>query len=295
MRQFLGRDIELISVAAIALATPPRLCVLTGIRLPSYFQIPFGLATHPKTGAPWHLPKLPTQAVSNPGDDEISSVTSESTLPCALESEDPSKPLKSPMRTLSSTHFLASRQVLTHVSSLTPSKYERLMPQRWKHDPSVKLSDIVWREDMDVFVFEILRRNVSKKLSYLASRAAAYIAPCKNYESINAHDQVAVVLWLSKNLDNSIHDERASGDEMSFDGREMGPSTYAMHYYKTHYIPCYNLADLLGPIQLSALRDSRPDHFNNQFAVMKLKRNTVEVQLELWKLLGYMVQNGKCE
>ena len=293
MRQSTGRDIELIGVAAIALATPPRLCILTGIRLPSYFQIPFSLATHPNTGAPWHLPKLPTPAVSNPGDDEISSVTSESTLPCALESEDPSNTLKSPMRTLSSTHFLASRQVLTHVSSLTPPQYERLMPQRWKHDPSVKLSDVVWREDMDVFVLEILRRNVSKKLSYLASRAAAYIAPCKNYDSINNHDQVAVVLWLSKNPNNSIHDERAPGDEMSLDGRGTGPQNYAMHYYKTHYIPCFNLAALLGPIQLSALRDSRSDRFNDHFAVVKLKRNTVEVQLELWKLLGYMVQHGK--
>ena len=233
--------------------------------------------------------------MSSPGDDEISSVASESTLPCALESEDPSKTLKSPMRTLSSTHLLASRQVLTHVSSLTPSKYERLMPQRWKHDPSVKLSDIVWREDMDVFVLENLRRNVSKKLSYLASRAAAYIAPCKNYDSINNHDQVAVVLWLSKNPINSIYDEQASGDEMSFDDGEIGSPTYAMHYYKTHYIPCYNLAALLGPIQLSALRYSRPDHFNDQFAVMKLKRNTVETRLELWKILGYMVQNGKHE
>ena len=169
------------------------------------------------------------------------------------------------------------------------------MPQRWKHDPSVKLSDIVWREDVNVFVLEVLRRNVSKKLSYLASRVAAYIAPCKDYDSINNHDQVAVVLWLSKNPNNSIPDERASGDGMSFGGREMGPPTYAMHYYKNHYIPCYNLATLLGPIQFSALRDSRPDHFNDQFAVLKLKRNTVEVQLGLWKLLGYMVQDGKYE
>ena len=169
------------------------------------------------------------------------------------------------------------------------------MPQRWKHDSSVKLSDIVWREDMDVFVLETLRRNVSKNLAYLASRGAGYIARCKSYDSINNQKQVAVVLWLGKNPNDLIHDERAPGDGMSFGGREVGPPTYAMHYYKTHYIPCYNLATLLGPIQLSALRDSRPDRFNDQFAVLKLKRNTVEVQLGLWKLLGYMVQNGDHE
>lgn len=198
------------------------------------------------------------------------------------------------MRTLSSTHFLASRQVLAHISSLHPSKYERLMPQRWKHDASVKLFDIVWREDMDIFVLEILRRNLSKELMYLASRPTAYIAPCKTYESINDHRQVAVVLWLSNNPNKSMHDERASGEETSFDCRQIGPPSYAMHYYKTHCIPCYDLAALLGPIQLRALRDSRPDHFNDQLALMKLKRNTVGVQLALWKLLGYMVQSRKC-
>lgn len=284
----MGRSIKLIGIAAVALATPPRLCVLTGLRLPSYFLIPFGVATHPKTGAPWHLPKLPTQAVSEPGNDEISRVTPEGNQPSPGESDVALKTLKSPTRTLSSTHFLASHQVLAHVSGLTPSKYKRLMPYRWRQDPSVKLPDIIWREDMDVFVLEILRRNLSKTLSYLASRAAAYIAPCKSYEGINNHAQVAAVLWLNEDADTPINDESPNGDAIA-----SGPPTYAMHYYKSQYIPCYNLATLLGPTELSALQETRPNHYSDQFAVIKLKRNTVKVQLELWKLLGYIVQDGK--
>ena len=289
----MGRRVELIGIAAVALATPPRLCVLTGLRLPSYFLIPFGVATHPKTGAPWHLPKLPTQAVSEPGQDEISRVTPVGNQPSPREPDDASKNLKSPTRTLSSTHFLASRQVLAHVSGLTPSKYKRLMPYRWRQDPSVKLPDIIWREDMDVLVLEILRRNLSKRLSYLASRPAAYIAPCKSYDGINNHGQVAAVLWLNKDADTLITNEPPIGVAITFDGRETGPPTYTMHYYKTHYIPCYNLATLLGPIRLSALQESRPNHYGDRFAVIKLKRNTVKVQLELWKLLGYIVQDGQ--
>ena len=289
----MGRSIELIGIAAVALATPPRLCVLTGLRLPSYFLIPFGVATHPKTGAPWHLPKLPTQAVSKPGNDEISRVTPERNQPSPPESDVALKTLNSPSRTLSSTHFLASRQVLAHVSGLTPSKYKRLMPYRWRQDPSVKLPDIIWREDMDVLVLEILRRNLSKTLSYLASRPAAYIAPCKSYDGINNHAQVAAVLWLNKDTDTPINDESPSGDTIAFDGRETGPPTYAMHYYKSQYIACYNLAALLGPIELSALQETRPNHYSDQLALIKLKRNTVKVQLELWKLLGYIVQDGQ--
>lgn len=146
---------------------------------------------------------------------------------------------------------------------------------------------------MDKFVLDILRRNVSKTLSYLASRPAAYIAPCKSYDSINKHGQVAAVLWLRGDADTSFHDESLTGAATSFDVRETGPPPYAMHYYKTYYIPYYNLAALLGPSQLSALRESRPDHYGDQFAVVKLKRPTVKVQLELWKLLGYLAQDGK--
>ena len=268
------------------------MCILTGLRLPSYFQITFGVATHPKTGAPWHLPKFPTRAVSDSSNDEISRVTPERNLPCVLGPKDASKTMKCPVRILSSTHFLASRQVLTHVSSLTPSQYVRLMPYRWKQDHSVKLSDIVWREDMDFFVLEVLRRNISKTLSYLASRPAAFIAPCRNYDSINNHSQVAAVLWLSKSADSPVHEKPASGDALSFDGQEIGPPLYAMHYYKTQYIPCYNLATLLGPTQLNALRDSQPNLYGDQFAVVKLKRGTLKVQMELWKLMGYIVQDG---
>lgn len=167
------------------------------------------------------------------------------------------------------------------------------MPHRWRQDPSVKLPEIVWREDMDIFVLDILRRNVSKTLSYLASRPAAYIAPCKSNDSINKHGQVAAVLWLGRDTDTSDPNESLTGPKTSFDIREAGPPPYAMHYYKTCYIPCYNLAALLGPSQLGDLRESRPEHYGEQFAIVKLKRNTVKVQLELWKLLGYLAQDGK--
>ena len=284
--------IELTTIAAIALATPPRLCVLTGLRLPSYFQIPFGVATHPETGAPWHLPKISTHVVSNTGDNEIPDAQCERTLASPMES-DASSTTKSPIRTLSSTHFLASRQVLAHVSGLTPVHYKRLMPYRWKQDPSVKIPEIVWREDMDIFVLEILRRNVSRTLSYLASRPAAYVAPCKSYDSINNHDQVAAVLWLRKDVDPSICNESSTGDATSFDVKETGPPPYTMHHHKTRYIPYYNLAALLGPIHLSALQERRPGHYSGQLAVIKLKRTTVTVQSELWKLLGYVALDGK--
>ena len=287
-----GQVSELISIAAIALATPPRLCVLTDLRLPSYFQIPFGVATHPKTGASWHLPKLQTQAISRPDDDDSPIANPQETRSFFLKPDDVSATPEKPIRILSSTHFLASRHVLAHVSDLTPAKYRNMIPHRWKQDPSVKVHDIIWREDMDVLVLGILRRNVSMTLSYLASRPAAYIAPCKSYKCIDDHVQVAAVLWLRKFAVTSTHGESSIGGASSLHCGEIGPPPYAMHYHKTRYIPCYNLAALLGPTELSALQESWPDHYSDQLAVIKLKRNTIKAQLQLWKLLGYIVRDG---
>ena len=287
-----GQMSELISIAAIALATPPRLCVLTDLRLPSYFQIPFGVATHPKSGAPWHLPKLPTQAISCPDDGESPIANPEETQSFLLKNNDVSATLENPVRILSSTHLLASRQVLAHVSDLAPAKYRNMIPHRWKQDPSVKVHDIIWREDMDILVLGILRKNVLMTLSYLASRPAAYIAPCKSYKSIDNHVQVAAVLWLRKSSVTSTHGEPSIGGASSLHSGETGPPPYAMHYYKTRYIPCYNLAALLDPTELSALQESWPGHYSDQLAVIKLKRNTIKAQLELWKLLGYIIRDG---
>ena len=66
-----------------------------------------------------------------------------------------------------------------------------------------------------------------------------------------------------------------------------------MHHYKSHYFLVYNLPTLLGPDHLRALRESSPTHFGGQYAVVKTKRTTTQVQMELWKLLGYLVQDEK--
>ena len=229
---------------------------------------------------------------SNPVNDEIPNGQPRDSFSSPLEPGTPTT-LKSPTRTLSGTHFLASRHVLAHVSALSPVQYRRLFPYRWRQDTSVRLPEIIWREDMNIFVLEILRRNVLKTLCYLASRPAAYIASCKDYESVNEHSQVAAVLWLRKSPNTSLNDEPATSDATSFDVGKTGPPPHAMHYYKTRYIPYYNLPALLGPSRLSALQKDRPDHYGDFFAVIKLKRTTVRVQLELWKLLGYMTQDGK--
>ena len=142
---------------------------------------------------------------------------------------------------------------------------------------------------MDTFVLNTLRDNVARRLAYLASSNASYISSCRDHEHISKHHQVGAVLWLGPSSGDTVEtvvpkeDETATGNL-----RDLGPPPYAMHHYKNHYIPVYNLLTLLGSTKLRGLRESSSSHFGEEYAVIKAKRLTVEVQLELWKLLGYL-------
>lgn len=187
------------------------------------------------------------------------------------------------------TSYLASQGVLRQVSKLPESRYRSLMPYRWKQDSNFKVADIIWREDMDTFVLEILRENVARRLAYLASSTAAYISSCRDHEHISKHHQVGAVLWLGPKSENTVEPGFSDKDGAATgDFGELGPPPYAMHHYKNHYIPVYNLLTLLGAAKLRNLRETSSYHFGDQYAVIKMKRLTVEVQLELWKLLGYL-------
>ena len=269
--------------------------------MPNYFMIPFGLELHPKTGAPWHLPRLPagpSHRLSSDGDLENKANDTASSLPrvsAAAQAETPVTAGRQLTRSMTGTYFLASQDVLRHVSRLKAGPYQKLIPFRWKEDSSVKSANIVWREDMDVVVLETLRDNISGRLAYLASSRAAYICSCEDHRQISNHTQVGAVLWLGPKRRDSVQMNDPSTDGAPADDfEELSPPPYAMHYYKNHYIPVYNLLSLIGPTKVATLRESSSAHFGDQYAVIKMKRLTVEVQLELWKLLGYLEQ-GKTE
>ena len=266
---------------AHALSTPPRLCVLTGVRLPSFYQISFGIAKHPVTGAPWHLPKLSDFVAKTDGGHSSTDPAS-----AQLESDDDhGTDSHSGIRTLTGTHFMKSRQALSHISKLPRSAYHRLHPFRWKEDSSLKTSEIVWREDMDTFVLERIRKSITNELIYLASRPAAYIAPCKEPHSIAKHGQIGAVLYLGNALPSHSHHESANTSESA---AEQGPPEYAMHHYRSQYIPYYNMLSLLGPTNICTLRQRGSNRFDGQIAALKAKNMTRNVQLALWSLLGYL-------
>ncbi|KAL6715697.1 hypothetical protein ACLMJK_006658 [Lecanora helva] len=260
------------NLKALALSSPPRLCLLTGVRLPNFFLMPFGLAKHPRTGAPWHLPRYPHPPT------ETEAAENDSTSTSSQQSDSDPISRNNSIRTATGTHFAASHEVLTHISQIGRPAYVRMLPFRWKDDPSLKLQDLVWREDMADFVLDLLRKNLVKDAEYLASRKAGYICACRDYDDVGVFAQLAAVLWLGPRA------EDAKGSQ--------GPPPYAMHHFRGRYIPCFNMVTLLGQAHLSGLRESHPIEFAGELAVVKSKRMTTRFQLELWNTLGFLAQQS---
>lgn len=155
-----------------------------------------------------------------------------------------------------------------------------MIPLRWKQDGRFKAQDIIWREDMDTFVLELMRRKIVKLLKYLSSRPAAYIVACEGVQDIQDKHQPGAVVWLGE-----------PGSRSNSTAEAEGPTPYAMTEYRSSSrIPFYNIPALLGPEYLILLRDTGKP-FDKTLAVIKQKRSTVEVQLQLWKLMGYMTSD----
>ena len=154
---------------------------------------------------------------------------------------------------------------------------------------------MVWRQDMDTYVLGLLRKDVLAKLKYVASRPAGYLVGCGAYEQIGKHVQVGAALWLGGTAEGSsstvLEGPGSGGDAGAASEGSVGPPpAYAMLDYRGRYIPLYNLQTLLGLECLEELKGWNAI-FQDKFVVVKQKRNTVKVQLALWKLMGYLAAN----
>ena len=154
---------------------------------------------------------------------------------------------------------------------------------------------MVWRQDMDTYVLGLLRKELLTGLKYVASRPAGYLVGCGAYGQIGKHAQVGAALWLGDVSEgsNSTGLEGTGGGGGSgaaSEGSVGPPPAYAMLEYRGRYIPLYNLRTLLGLECLEELKGSNAI-FRDKFVVVKQKRNTVKIQLALWKLMGYLAAN----
>ena len=195
-----------------------------------------------------------------------------------------------PLIRMAGTYFAAQRSTIRFISRMNKQQYSRMIPYRWKRSAVLNTDDIVWREDMDTYVLGLMRKDLLRDLQYLSSRPSRYIAS-STYQQVESHPHLGAALWLGAgDAESSISVEGTGSDgEADVSIESAGPPAYAMLDYRGRYIPVFNLQTLLGNKFLEQLRESSPV-FQGEIAIIREKRNTVKVQMALWKLMGYLAE-----
>jgi hypothetical protein len=279
---------------AQALATPMRMCTMTRTGLPSYFLQDFELIAHPETGDPWYMPRSLTSKHSSPT--PMHSVNESGTA----QSADSTSTTGSFTRHGPRAYVLSRAELLEATNARKgpfANPQERFPNKReleWKVFRDQKIG---WREDMDQFVLELMRRRVGEGLQYLQSLKKGYLVRCKDWEEAKNKKQVAAVLWLGaqEHAKADIESDAASTDGPGHSSAGVVPHEFAtldLNKQPKSKLPVHNLPQLLGAAHLKKLRDHAPEFFKSELIAVKQRNATVDIQLRLWKLQGYIAKHA---
>ncbi|RYP72976.1 hypothetical protein DL770_007856 [Monosporascus sp. CRB-9-2] len=290
---------------AKALATPLRQCSITHQRLPKFFLQDFNLIQHPETGAPWWVPRSlmrhESHVAEHPDKEEISEAiqkeeaaisAEEDVMMTTPENEEEGKASvvadtdtgKGGRPYGPSAHALARKDLFaafkTEGSGFMNS-HKRLFggsSSRYR----ILGGRAVWREDMDTYILDLMRREVVDHLLYLSQlsteQARYYIVRCYGWDDVQ-HKHKGALLWFQ----NETEGETPPGPFATFDTHtrnlhgENNPVTVAVH----------NMPMLLGDEQAARLK-TEARVFGEGSIFMLAGRRTTGLQANLWRLQGYL-------
>lgn len=138
---------------------------------------------------------------------------------------------------------------------------------------------------METFVLELMRRRCVEHLTDLASMKRGYLVGCVDWEDASSKPSVGAFLWTGGN-ENDPRDRPADFATLDL-GMEGGLK--GGERKRKRKVPVYNLRTLLGLEKLAELREQLPNGlFARDVIAVKHKKMTVELQMQLWKLQGYI-------
>ncbi|EQL38604.1 hypothetical protein BDFG_00172 [Blastomyces dermatitidis ATCC 26199] len=145
------------------LASPVRMCVATGARIPDKLLGDWGLVQHPKTKRSWIMPvdlvKEELQRVSAKRMPATSSETRDGVPEEDAILPPPSPPPRYKFRTF---HMTSSVEVLDAISKMKETQPGRLIPTNWKvpKGPLQRKPTYVFRRDMSDYYLARMRERV---------------------------------------------------------------------------------------------------------------------------------------
>ncbi|OLN96856.1 hypothetical protein CCHL11_02450 [Colletotrichum chlorophyti] len=297
----------LLNPYAHALATPMRMCPITSTNLPKYFLQEFKAVTRPDTGDHWWTPgdialpqNLLKEAIEGKGQGDDApnpSVPALDTDEVADFSTDSTQvKVSNKHRGAAPTAYVVARkpllQSLGGKKGKTPhgEKHKMLLVRSQPLHGRGMVSKLVWREDMDDFVLENMRRMVINQLLYFAGLreidSRSYIVPLTNWDAITQQKQRGCLLWYQ--TDSNIHLNKT---KLENSGSSVLEEFATFDVPGTKYekkLPVHDLKRLLGPHHLAELMEKPLFRDNSLFLVRK--QRSIPLQLYLWKLQAYLAE-----
>ncbi|GES57564.1 hypothetical protein ATEIFO6365_0001085200 [Aspergillus terreus] len=294
---------------AVALASPPRMCAITGTRLPRAFLGDWGMVRRPdsKEGL-WFMP--------------VGAMKDELELPSPHKprAEKDTPRSESGMFRNRSFHYLVLRIVdrLPLLRSLTAaltghapgrkvSPIVRVLPFRWKHPhgpiTAHEEKQMIWREDMPDFVLAQMRTSVVKQIKRVSDRykrtnvangvwttmdmdgvsEARLLEGLKSLEPFARMETGAVIVLGS----SQVREDAVAGAELetSSTAEDTLPEFIELPQTKSK-VPLFDLRRLLSRGDLDEIRIYHPRFRSPAVFFRPDESMTIDAMLGLWKLQG---------
>ncbi|CZS93224.1 uncharacterized protein RCO7_07793 [Rhynchosporium graminicola] len=178
------------------------------------------------------------------------------------------------------------------------STHNMLMPMSWRGVKSAQKSyeQSGWRQDMQDFVPMIMGRRISEALTHIGSLKRGYLVGCTGWEDALTKKQIAAFLWTGGKGDREVKVE-GSPEFATLDvGSEDFDANKKFLGRRKQKIPVYNLQMLLGEEKMDELRRIVPNSvFEKELVVLRHKNATVKLQLQLWKIQGYLAEHPESQ
>lgn len=279
---------------AHALATPPRMCSFSLVRLPQFFHLDLYPKPHPETGQLWLVPSP-----------LVPSATSRTGIPLRI---------------------LGRRDVLDHLGTSNKVRHG-ILSVSLKDKLGSLAQRLGWREDMSSLILSLLRRSALQKLRWPFQYAnAKLVRACpQGVAELDEHDDVGCLLhmrplhrpeirevqtklekievYIDRNIVNRITKIQGvmPGPGVKVNSFESNlplrlaaswmatPRDFPTAVWRGERVSVYSLVDLLGEQQTRELLMGTKFE-GVDWVILKRDSLTVSAQMWLLKLQGYLAE-----
>lgn len=286
---------------AVALASPPRMCTLTGARIPRDLLGKWGLVKNPTTERNYMLPvgllqdslARKSTPVETPDPNTQTGENESSITP--VRNEKLGRTLF--LRMVDSLSFLRIVAPFFAKSAGKKPAITKMVPYRWKHPhgpiTAREEKNMVWMKDMPEYVLMHMRRDVARKLDVarkkwgLGGEDGVWNAlDVQEVSNAGIVDALAQLRSIKRAECGAVILLRPGEVESENLNKVMHPQTQKK-------IPVFDLSKLLAESDLETLRQTEAAHYRQVALFFRPEDpSSMKAMLSLWKLKQFLEEDS---